>query len=308
MKKQKFAIVDNTTYEGKDALDFYSKALLEGGSTSQFRLVPNVKSKIKLPRYDMGNLIKDAGCSWDPSGEGTLAQKEFEVCSKDIQLELCATTFENNFLGELLRPGHNTGEVTPDDFLAYMTGQAAMKVRNDLEIAAWQGDSASVTYPLSICDGLNKKMAADADVLDINGVAAITTANVVEEIQKVYAMIPATIINSPDLRIFVSDHIFRTYQQAIAEASNEAYYVGAKEPNFLGIPLVLAQGQLPHQMAAGETTNFVLLTDLLSDEEELNIIPQNNVTGTRTVRIAGGFKIGFDYLVSEEVVYYYDQT
>jgi len=304
MKKYKFAIVDNTVYTGKDALDFYSSALLEGGSTSLFRLVPNVKSKIKLPSYNAGEIIKDEGCAWSPSGEGTLDQKSFEVCGKDIQLELCATTFENNFLGELMRPGSNTGEVAPPDFLNYMTGEVARKVQNDLEVAAWQGDVDSVSgYPFTICDGINKKAAADATVIDVTG-ETVTLANVIAEITKVYNAIPATIINSPDLRIFVSDNIARLYQQAVATASNEAYYVGAKEANFLGIPFVVAQGQLPDVMLAGVTTNFVLLTDLLSDEQELNVIPQNAVTGTRTVRIAGSFKIGFDFLVGSEVVYY----
>lgn len=304
MKKQKFAIVDNTTYEGKDALDFYSKALLEGGSTSQFRLVPNVKSKIKLPSYNAGEVIKEAGCSWSPSGEGTLAQKELEVCSKDIQLELCATTFESNFLGELLRPGHNTGEVAPADFLNYMTGEVAKKVQNDLEIAAWRGDSDSGTYPISICDGLNKGMGATGSgVIGVTG-GTVTVGNVIAEITKVYQAIPSTVISSPNLRLFVSDNIMRSYMEATAAQSNEAYYVGAKTPNFLGIDMVLCQGQDPNKMVAAEATNLVLLTDLLSDEQELNVIPQNAVTGTRTVRIAGGFKIGFDFLVAEEIVYY----
>lgn len=305
MKRHKFAIVDNTTYTGKDALDFYSKALLEGGSTASFRLVPNVKSKIKLPRYDIGNLIKDAGCAWSPSGEGTLSQKDFEVCSKDIQMELCATTFENNFLGELLRPGHNTGEVAPTDFINYMTGEAAKKIQNDLEVAAWQGDTDAMTYPENICDGLGKKLAADATVIDVQNVA-VALGTVIAEVTKVYNAIPATVINNPDLRFFVSDNIARLYQQAIASASNEAYYVGAKELNYLGIPMIVAQGLPANEMVAAATTNLVLLTDLLSDEDELNIIPQAGVTGTRTVRMAGGFKIGFDFLVGEEVVYYFD--
>lgn len=304
MKKFKFAIVDNTTYSGQDAIDFYSKALLEGASKSTFRVIPGVKSKIKLPRYDAGNIIKDAGCAWSPAGEGTLDQKSFEVCAKDIQLELCTTTFENNFLGELLRPGHNTGEVAPTEFIDYMLGEVSKKVQNDLEIAVWQGDTDSLVYPLNQCDGLLKKFATDVAVLTVTEAATIDLSNVIAEVTKVYEAIPATVVTNPNLRIYVSDYIYRLYQQAIAAASNESYYVGAKEPNYLGINLIWAPGLPAGNMVAAVTDNIILFTDLLSDEEELNIIPQASVTGTRTVRIAGGFKFGVDYLISEEIVWY----
>lgn len=307
MKKFKFAITDNTTYSGQDALDFYSKALLEGPSKSTFRVIPGVKSKIKLPRYDAGNVIQDAGCSWTPTGEGTISQKSFEVCSKDIQLELCTTTFENNFLGELLRPGHNSGDVAPTEFVDYMLSEVSKKVQNDLEIAVWQGEAGAtaLNYPQNICDGLLTKFAADALVIGVTGATGgVTLNNVIAEVTKVYEKIPATVITNPNLRIYVSDNIYRLYQQAIASASNEAYYVGAKEPNYLGINLVWAPGLPANNMVAAVTDNLLLLTDLLSDEEELNVIPQANVSGVRTVRIAGGFKFGVDYLISEEIVAY----
>jgi hypothetical protein len=304
MKKFKFAIVDNTTYTGQDALDFYSKALLEGPSKSTFRVIPGVKSKIKLPRYDAGNIIQEAGCTWTPTGEGTLDQKSFEVCSKDIQLELCTTTFENNFLGELLRPGHNTGEVAPTVFLDYMLGEVGKKVQNDLEIAVWQGDADALNYPQKICNGLLKKFDDDAAVITPTPAGAIDLNNVIAEVTKVYEAIPTTIVTNPNLRIYVSDYIYRLYQQAIAAASNEAYYVGAKTPNYLGIDLIWAPGMPAGNMVAAVTDNVLLFTDLLSDEEELNVIPQAPVSGVRTVRIAGGFKFGVDYLISEEIVWY----
>jgi len=305
MKNIKFAITDNTTYEGKDALDFYSKALLDGSSKSTFRVIPGVKSKIKMPRYDAGEVIQDAGCTWTPSGEGVLDQKDLEVCSKDIQLELCETTFENNFLGELLRPGSMNGEVAPAEFVDYMLTQVGKQIQNDLEIAVWQGNTDSGTYPTEICDGLLKKFAADASVIDVAPASeGITLSNVISEMSAVYDLIPTTVLTNPELKLYVSDNIWRLYQQAIANASSEAYYVGAKEPNFLGIPLVRSEGMPATDMVAAVSKNILLLTDLLSDEETVEVIPQAKITGTRTVRISGSFKFGVDYLISEEIVWY----
>jgi hypothetical protein len=289
-KNFKFAITDNTTYAGRDAVDFFSEALLDGTTIRTFRTIPGVKSKVKLPQYDAGNLIKDAGCSWSPAGEGTLSQKSFEVCDKEFQLELCVTTFEANFLGEYLRAGSNTGEVAPELFTNYMLEQVKKKVQNDLELAVWQGDATGSTYPQNICDGLQRKLSADTTVIDVTGTTAITLNNVIAEITKIYNLIPQTIIGNADLVIYVSTSIYKLYQQAIAAASNEAYYVGAKEPNYT--------------MVAGVKTNFLLLTDLLDDYESVTVVPQWNVAAVDTLRIAGRFKFGVDYLIGDEIVYY----
>jgi hypothetical protein len=301
-KNFKFAITDNTTYAGKDAIEFFSKALLAGGTKDTFRVIPGVKSKIKLPQYDAGQLIKDAGCSWSPAGEGTLSQKSFEVCDKEFQLELCVTTFEANFLGEYLRPGSNTGEVAPELFTNYMLSQVQKQVQNDLELAIWQGNATGATYPTNICDGLIKKMVADATVIDCSGTTAVTLSNVIASITNVYGNIPQTVLTNPDLVIYVSTSIYKLYQQAVAAASAEAYYVGAKEPNFLGIPLIWSAGLPANTMVAGVKTNFLLLTDLLDDYETVTVVPQWNVAAVDTLRIAGRFKFGVDYLVGSELV------
>jgi len=135
-------------------------------------------------------------------------------------------------------------------------------------------------------------------------VSALTAANVVGQMQIIYNAIPATVISSENLKFYVSTNVFKLYQQAIANASSEAYYVGAKEPNFLGIPLLLAPGLPAERIVAADSQNLTLVTDLLSDEEQLSIIPQFDKTGVRTVRIVGNFKFGVNYLVSEEVVTY----
>ena len=301
-KNFKFAITDNTTYAGKDAIEFFSKALLAGGTKDTFRVIPGVKSKIKLPQYDAGQLIKDAGCSWSPAGEGTLSQKSFEVCDKEFQLELCVTTFEANFLGEYLRPGSNTGEVAPELFTNYMLTQVQKQVQNDLELAIWQGDATGTTYPFNICEGLIRKMTGDTTVIDASGTTAVTLSNVISQITNVYSLIPQTVLTNPDLVIYVSTAIYKLYQQAVAAASSEAFYVGAKEPNFLGIPLVWSAGLPANTMVAGVKSNFLLLTDLLDDYETVTVVPQWNVAAVDTLRIAGRFKFGVDYLVGSEIV------
>lgn len=307
VKSLRFAITDNTTYTGKDAYEFYSKSLLKFVSAPYMTLVPNVKSKIKLPTYDIGNLIQDADCSWNNAGEGVLDQKAFEVCDLKIQLQYCVTTFEQNFLNDVMRPGF-TGEIMPAVFEAYVVDQIAAKTAQDMELIAWQGDTGTATYPLSKCDGLVKKLKADGTVIDVTATASITTTNVIAEIQKVYDAIPNVVwANKEDLKIFVPISVAKLYRQAVAAASAEAFYIGDRPLNFLGVEIVETHGLPNKTMVAARVSNLLFLTDLLSDlptDQAPTLINMLQTTGEPNLRFFAYFKAGFDYKIGAEIVLY----
>ncbi len=301
----KLAFVDNTTFTGIDASGFYAKALLTGKSKEEFKLIPNVKSKIKLAQLNIGNILQDADCSFSSTGEGTLDQKAFEVCPIKINLEYCQRTFEVNYLSELLRPGSNNAEVMPASVEAFLLEQAALKVSADTEKLVWQGNTATASYPLSLCDGLEKQFLADGNVIDVAGTASLTVSNIVGELTKVYNAIPQELIGNEDYRIFLSPSALRAYRQALAAASSEAYYMqNYAEIHFLNVRLSEAPGITANRMVAARKSNLLLLTDLMSDFEDVQVLPQKNVTGVPVVRMIGEFKFGVGYIYGSEVVFY----
>lgn len=303
MKKFNFAITDNTVYTGKDAFDkFYSAALLSAPSISQVTLVPNVKSSIKLTKFDLGNILQAENCSFSGTGEGTLAQKSFEVCPIKVNLEYARCTFEQNYMNEFMRPGMSD-EVMPATFQDYILSMVGKKTAADIEKIMWQGVGSGATYPTALCEGLEAQLAADSDVIDVTAVT-ITSSNVIAELQKVYDAIPATVINKSDLKIFVSTKVAKLYKQAVAAASAEAYYTKNAELTFLGVPMVEAPGLSDNKMVAAATSNLVFLTDLMSDWEDVLVIPQRDKSGSNTVRLVADFKIGFGYLYGAEIVYH----
>lgn len=306
IKDFKLAFVDTTTYYGIDAAGFYSQALLTGASKEEFRLIPNVKSKIKLGQLNIGNLLAGADCSFSSAGEGTLAQKSFEVEPIKINLEYCKRTFETNYLSQLLRPGSNSAEVMPSSVEQYLLGEVAKKVSADLEQLVWKGDTGTASYPLSLADGLEKQFLADAAVIDVSATASvITSANVIAELSRVYNAIPTQILRAEDLRLFVSSSIFRSYRQALASASAEAYYMqNYSELHFLDVKIVEAPGLSAKKMVAAQKANLLLLTDLMSDFEDVKILPQGDITGVPVVRLVAEFKFGTGYIYGSEVVYY----
>ena len=301
----KLGFTDNTTFAGKDAEGFYAKALLTGKSKEEFKLIPNVKSKIKLGQLNIGNILQDADCSFSSTGEGTLDQKSFEVCPVKINLEYCQRTFEVDYLSQLLRPGSNNAEVMPASVESFLLEQVALKVSADTEQLVWKGNSATSSYPLSICDGLEKQLLADTAVIDVSATASLTVSNIIAELTKVYNAIPEQIILEDDLRIFLSPTAHRAYRQALAAASSEAYFMqNYSEIHFLDVKLSVAPGISTNKMVAARKSNLLLLTDLMSDFEDIQILPQKNVTGVPVVRMIGEFKFGVGYIFGSEVVFY----
>lgn len=303
-KNFKLSFTDNTVFYGKDAEGFYAKALLTGKSKEEFKLIPNVKSKIKLGQLNIGNILQDADCSFSSTGEGVLDQKAFEVCPVKINLEYCQRTFEVDYLSQLLRPGSNNDEIMPASVESFLLDQVALKVSADTEQLVWKGNTATASYPLSICDGLEKQLLADANVIDV-AAGTLSAANIIAELNKVYAAIPQTIINEDDLRIFLSPAALRFYRQALAAASVEAYYMqNYTELHFLNVRLAEAPGISTNKMVAARKSNLLLLTDLMSDFEEIQILPQKSVTGVPVVRMTGEFKFGVGYIYGSEIVFY----
>lgn len=306
MKKNDFklAFSDTTVFTGIDAEGFYAKALLTGESKNAFRLIPNVKSKIKLGELSIGNILGDADCSFSSAGEGVLNQKAFEVNAIKINLEYCQRTFEVNYLSQLLRPGSNNDEVMPATVENFLLEQVALKVSADTEQLVWKGNTATASYPLSLYDGIEKQLLADATVIDVAS-TTLSKANIIAQLGLVYDAIPETVIGAEDLRIFLSPSALRFYREALAASSAEANFMQSyTELHFLDVKLSVAPGISTNKMVAARTSNLLLLTDLMSDFEDIQILPQKSVTGVPVVRMIGEFKFGCGYIFGSEIVFY----
>lgn len=299
------ALVDNTTFYGKDAEGFFKKVLTTGVAKSELTLIPNVKSKIKLAYSDLGNILQSDDCSFSSTGEGTLNQKTLEVCDLKVNLEYCATTFEANYLSLQLRAGSNSDEVMPNSYAEFVVDYVAEKVASDLEITMFKGDTGTASYPLNLCDGLVKKLLADSDVIDVSATAStITSSNVVGELNRLLEAVPAEVRNQPNFKIFVSQAIAFSYKQAQAATTGGLFLVGDKELNYLGYRLIPTSGLSNKQMIAFNSDKVFFLTDLTSDWDEVLLIPQRNISGARTERFVTSLKFGVDYLYGAEIVLY----
>lgn len=299
------ALTDNTVFTGKDAEGFFSKALTTGTLQNELTLIPNVKNKIKLAYSDLGNILQDEDCTFSSQGEGSLNQKSMDVTSCKINLEYCSTTFEANYLSAQLRAGSNNEEVMPTSYEQFVINQVAEKVSEDIEKIIIQGDTGTASYPYSLYDGLIKQFKADSDVIDVTAcTASITSTNVIAELNRVLEAVPAEIRSKPKFRIICSQEIAFAYKQAQASTTGGLFMVGDKELNYLGMKIVPTSALKAKEMFAADMEKLFFLTDLVSDFEDIIIIPQRKISGARTERLATSLKLGVNYLYGEYVVLY----
>lgn len=299
------ALTDNTTYTGKDAEGFFKKVLNTGVLKNELTLIPNVKNKIKLAYSDLGDILQDEDCSFSNSGEGSLNQKSMDVTGCKINLEYCSTTFEANYLSAQLRPGSNNEEVMPVSYEEFVINYIAEKVSADIEKIIIQGDTGTASYPYSLYDGLIKQLKADSDVIDVAAPTySITSANVIAELNKVLEAVPAEIRAQPKFEILCSQEIAFAYKQAQASTTGGLFMVGDKELNYLGYKLVPSSAFHAKEMIAGDMEKIFFLTDMVSDFDDIIIIPQRKISGARTERFATSLKLGVNYLYGEYIVLY----
>jgi hypothetical protein len=299
------ALTDNTVFYGKDAEGFFKKVLTSGIAKNELTLIPNVKSKIKLAYSDLGNILQDDDCSFSATGEGTLNQKTMEVCPVKVNLEYCVNTFEANYLSLQLRAGSNGEEVMPTSYADFVVNYVAEKVSADMEKVLFQGNTATASYPYSLCDGLIKKLKLDGDVIDVAATASsITSTNVIGELNRLLSAVPAEVRAQANFKMFVSQAVAFAYKQAQASTTGGLFMVGDKELNYLGFRLIPTSALNEKEMIAFNSDKVFFLTDLTSDWDDIIIIPQRNISGAKTERFATSLKFGVDYLYGAEIVLY----
>lgn len=289
------ATINNTTYCAKDSQEFYVKALLNGETVQNIRVIPNVKVGTKVGNWSFAGLLQQSDCEFNPTNN-TLSNKELNVCSLKVNTSLCMTDLEAAYFADSLLAG-NTLDL-PSSIEQPFLDVLQKEIANELEILIWQGDTAG--SPESVCDGFLKKFLADNTVIDVTG-TTITSSNVIAELGKAYAAIPAGLImRLSELRLFVSPTTAQAYR--IAQMNQFAGYNSAMPLEFAGIPMVVTAGMPSNQMVIADKNNLWFGTDVVNDISDI-IVEQDRKTNS--INFVGNFKVGVQYGVGAEVVYYH---
>lgn len=287
--------------------EFYTKALLQQRSTSYFRQLLNIKTKTKVGNIGFNDPIQLFDCSFNAT-DANLSAKEFEPCKLKINVEVCLDDIETSFVAQWLKAGSNA-EILPQEFETHFFEELGKAVSNSLEYLTFRGDitlDPEDFGSLAYCDGLEKKLAyALIPAGQRIAATATTAANIIAKLQDMYNRIPAAYKNrTTEILWMIPTAWAGFYKQAVAAVSAEMYFVKDAQLSFLGIPLVVAEGMSDNKSFISMNNDPVFITDLLSDQEAIEVIDMRKTTGEYKIRVVSTFKFGVDLLNDENFVTY----
>jgi hypothetical protein len=282
---------------------------------SQGNVLVGVKSAENITIMDTDAFFQSGtNCGFNASGTTTFTQRAVTVGKIKINEALCLKDLESKFLQNALPQGSRYTDMI---FAEQYSNRKAEKVAEQMEIALWQGDTASANGNLNKFDGLLKLItAAGGSVTNANTstyitggpIASITVSNVVAVFDAIYTAIPAKVVAKDDITIFCGMDTFRLYTIALKNANLFAYNLDIKADSEFFLPgttvkVVAVQGlNGTNDLVAARISNLFMGTDLLNEEERFEIFYAKEAD---QIRYVNEFKAGVNFAFPDEIVKFF---
>jgi hypothetical protein len=296
-------------YTNEQSTELVVKSLFGGKTAAVLQAAGQIQVGVKSAEA-LNILASDVffqadGCGYTASGNTTFTQRVITVGKIKVEETLCPKTLEAKWMQTQIAPG--SPEAVP--FEEQIGSEKASRIAKLLEIAMWQGDTAtSNTNPnTNKFDGFTKLIdAASASTISGNTstATAITVANIEGLVDDMYNVIPADIAEAEDLVLWVGIDTFKKYTTALRK-SNLFHYAADSEGMEILIPAtnvkMIAVGGLTgtNRMFLARLSNLFVGTDLANEEEEYRFwYSQDN----DEVRFRATMKYGVQFAFPDQIV------
>ena len=306
-----FNVTGLTNYTNEQSTELVVKSLF-GGKTAALlqaagQVQVGVKSAEALNILDSDVYFQSDSCGYTASGNTTFSQRTITVGKIKVEETLCPKTLEAKWMQTQIAAG--SPEAVP--FEEQIGNEKSSKIAKLLEVAMWQGDTASGnTNPnTNKFDGF-VKIIGDATAVNGNtsSATAITTANIDDLVDDMYAAIPADIADADDLVLWVGIDTFKKYTAALRN-NNLFHYAADSEGMEIMIPAtnvkMVGVGGLngTDKMYLGRLNNFFVGTDLANEEEEYKFwYSQDNDEVRFRATCKYGVQVGFPDQIVEFIL------
>ena len=305
-----FVVSSLNNYTNEQSTDLLVKALFGSKTASTLQTAGQVqvgvKSSASLNLLASTVFFQADGCGYNPSGATTFTQRNITVGAVKVEETLCPKTLEAKWMQTQIMAGSPT--MIP--FEEQIGSEKSAVIAENIEIAMWQGDTASGNPNLNRFDGFNKIIAAASPTLANSAptaFASITSANIDDILDQVYANIPARVATKSDLVCFIGVDAFKLMLVNLKNA-NLFHYVGdaaqTMEMVYPGSNMkLIAVGGLngTNKIVAGSLSNFFMGTDLIDEQEEVKMWYSID---NDEVRVRFTFKAGVQVAFPGEIVYF----
>jgi len=305
-----FVVSSLSNYTNEQSTDLLVKALFGSKTASTLQTAGQVqvgvKSSASLNLLASTVFFQADGCGYNPSGATTFTQRNITVGAVKVEETLCPKTLEAKWMQTQIMAGSPT--MIP--FEEQIGSEKSAVIAENIEIAMWQGDTASGNPNLNRFDGFNKIIAAASPTLANSApttFSSITNANIDDILDQVYANIPARVATKSDLVCFIGVDAFKLMLVNLKNANLFHYAVEASEAMEMIYPgtnmKLIAVGGLSgtNKIVAGSLSNFFVGTDLANEEESYKLWYSED---NDEVRFRTTFKYGVQVAYPSEVVYF----
>ena len=303
-----------TTYAGEFAGKYVAAALLPAPTLANnlITIKQNVKYKEVLKRVSLNDVVKDATCDFTATSTLTLTEKILEPKELQINLQLCKKDFRSDW--EAIEMGFSAFDNLPKTFTDFLIAYVAEKGAAKNETNIWRGDANNTGE----FDGFETLLAEDPNLVpaqEVTGIA-VTSANVAAELGKIVDAMPDTLYGREDLRLYVSNNIFKAYVRSLGgfgasglgangfEGRGSMWYTTGGALFFEGIPVVMCTGMSANTAILSTIDNLYFGTGLLSDHQEVKVLDMGDLDGSQNVRVVMRFTAGVQYANIEDIVTY----
>ncbi|MBC8304222.1 MAG: hypothetical protein H8E55_51750 [Pelagibacterales bacterium] len=299
-----------TSYNGEFSGKYISAALLNSSTIADggVTVMPNVKYRSVVQNVETGDLIADGACDFDATSSVTLTERVIMPEEFQVNLQLCKKDFVDTW--DAIQMGYSAHDVLPRSFADYLIAYVAAKVASTNETTLWSGTTATAGE----YDGYETLLAAvGSGAVPVVGVA-LTSANIITQLERVVNAIPNALYGKEDLKIYIPNSAAKLYINALGGfvATIGAQGVDNKGTmwynngslSFGGVPIFVAPGMTDDVMIAAESSNLFFGTGLMSDYNEVKVLDMSPIDGSQNVRIVMRFTAAAQFGIGSDIVLY----
>lgn len=282
-----------------------------GGLAEAVNIQAGIKGSSNLQFLDSDCVFGSDGCSRTPAGTTTFTQRTITVGAIAISEDLCVKDLIGYWTQTMMKQGANTEAEVPGEIERLWLDTKMNKLKNQLTISDFQGDTASGTNNLSYYDGLLKIVDADVSVIDGNTGAitvatGITTANVLTILDDMWSAIPDNISEESDLSLWMPTSVYKKYVIALKNANlfhfkgedgiETLYGTDLRIRKTVGLPGTAGV----ERMLIARDSNITIGVDGTGDEDAVDV--RVNPATNKSVFYDVTFKRGVQYAFGDEIV------
>lgn len=262
-------------YVQQERLPLIREAILEGRSARLFSLQSGIKTRAMLNLLSTDVTFGDGTvCDSDYKEAQSLTQRELVTGAISIDLEYCYRSFLEAWTQREV--DIITGrEKLP--FAEALTSAVVEDVQAKLEVAIYQGNTASSDANLNKFDGLLKILEAESGTVKTTTTFSATSATpVYDQIKTIKAAIPAEAYKRGDVAILVGSDVFSLFVDDMVEKNYFHYNPGepVAELRFPGnrVRIIAVDGLTDTNKVIGASLrNIFYGTDMMNAKEEFDL-------------------------------------